>query len=213
MKSDTVSSKVKAPVESNELSDQVWKVASNADLVAQALYVYGVNQRKGTANAKTRAEVTGGGKKPWKHKGTGRARQGSIRSPLWVKGGVAFPPRSHKTMLNMSKQMKHKAICCALSDLMRSERVRIVPSFDVIKEGKTKELNTFVDEIESKNTSVLFIARKEDNWEKLSRAVRNNDKAVISDPFNVNIFDVVNAGVIVSVPGAVQVLEKRLLQK
>lgn len=213
MKTEKVSSKSKSEEKVAKLNKTVWDLPSNDDLVAQALYVYVANQRKGTAHAKTRGEVSGGGRKPYKQKGTGRARQGSIRSPLWVKGGVAFPPRSHKALLKMSKQMKHKAICTALSDLMRSKKVLIESSFSAVKDGKTKELASFLEKIDAKGRAVLLVAREEDNGEKLTRASRNVAQVILRDPLELNIYDVVKAGVLVSVSGAVKVLEERLLQK
>jgi large subunit ribosomal protein L4 len=213
MKIDILTSQGKSGEKKAELRDEVWDAPANDDLVAQALYVYRANMRKGTAHAKTRAEVQGGGIKPWKQKGTGRARQGSIRSPLWVKGGVAFPPRSYKKVLSFSTRMKHKAICCALSDHMRSKSVKVFSSFDSVKEGKTKEMKELMASLAVGGGMSLVIARNEDNRERIVRASRNIPGISVSLPEEVNIFDASKAEYIISIPGAIQVLEDRLLKK
>ncbi|MBD3329328.1 50S ribosomal protein L4, partial [Candidatus Dojkabacteria bacterium] len=120
-----------------DLKSKVWDVEFNEDLVTQAINIYLFNQRKGTAHSKTRAEVSGGGRKPWKQKGTGRARHGSIRSPIWVKGGVAFGPRSESNWKrSLNKKMNTKAICGLLSEIRRNDSLVIV-KFPSSKEIKT----------------------------------------------------------------------------
>ena len=115
MKADMHDKTGKKMTKKADLSDVVWGAPPNEDLVAQAIYVYMHNQRKGTAHSKTRADVRGGGKKPWRQKGTGRARHGSIRSPLWVGGGVAFGPKSYKRTKRMPVKMQRSALRCVLS--------------------------------------------------------------------------------------------------
>lgn len=213
MKVTVLNSQGKSGETKLELQDEVWSVGENNDLVAQALYVYRANSRKGTAHAKTRGEVRGGGRKPWKQKGTGRARQGSIRSPLWTKGGVAFPPRSNKRMLKMSNTMKHKAICCALSDRMRADSVMILSSFDCVKDGKTKEMEQLIAALKLESGSVLFLARSEDNRERVLQASRNIENVAVCGPEELNIYDTAFSKYIVLVPEAVKVLESRLIKK
>jgi len=213
MKVAILTAQAKKSEKTIELNDDVWAVPMNEDLVAQALYIYQANTRKGTAHAKTRGEVRGGGIKPWKQKGTGRARQGSIRSPLWTKGGVAFPPRSYKKVLKMSPRMKRKALCCVLSDHMKDEQVRIVDSFESVKDGKTKELQGLVNLMDGGTGAVLLIARKEDNWKKLILSARNIRSFLLRAPEEITVLDALWARTIVTVPDAVKVLEERLIKK
>lgn len=118
--------KTKTEEKKMALNKNVWEVPFNGDLVAQVLYVYMSNERKGTSNAKTRGDVSGGGRKPWKQKGTGRARQGSIRSPLWVGGGVTFVPNNKNWSKKINKQMARKATCIMLSERLRQEELSFI---------------------------------------------------------------------------------------
>ncbi len=118
--------KTKTEEKKMSLNKNVWEVPFNGDLVAQVLYVYMSNERKGTSNAKTRGDVRGGGRKPWKQKGTGRARVGSTRSPLWVGGGVTFVPNNKNWSKKINKQMARKATCIMLSDRLRKEELSFV---------------------------------------------------------------------------------------
>jgi len=108
------------------LSKKVWEVPYNADLVSQVLGVYFSNERKGTANAKTKGDVSGGGIKPWRQKGTGRARSGSIRSPLWVGGGVTFVPNNKNWSKRINKGMARKATCIMLSERLRKKELEFI---------------------------------------------------------------------------------------
>src|SRR5512146_309454 len=126
------------------LNPAVWQVAYNADLVAQVLYIQQSNARLGTAKAKTRAEVRGGGIKPWKQKGTGRARHGSIRSPLWVGGGVAHGPRNDKNFdRKINKKMKAKALYTILSKKFADGEVLFIDSISIDK-PKTKDAKEII---------------------------------------------------------------------
>jgi len=118
--------KTKTEEKKMSLNKNVWEVPFNGDLIAQVLYVYMSNERKGTSNAKTRGDVRGGGRKPWKQKGTGRARVGSTRSPLWVGGGVTFVPNNKNWSKKINKQMARKATCIMLSDRLRKEELSFV---------------------------------------------------------------------------------------
>lgn len=119
------------------LADEVFKLPFNEALIHQAVVSYLANQRQGTKSTLTRAEVAGGGKKPWRQKGTGRARQGSIRSPQWVHGGVVFAPKPRDFEKKMSKQMKRNAFLSALSTMFAENAVTVVENMDI--EPKTKE--------------------------------------------------------------------------
>ena len=124
-----------------DLVDSIWAVPVNEDLVAQVIYVYLNNQRKFTATVKTRADVRGGGKKPWKQKGTGRARHGSIRSPLWVGGGVAFGPTGFKKLLKIPRKMKNLSLKCLLSDKAVGGDILVMNEFPAEKDIYTVTIN------------------------------------------------------------------------
>lgn len=122
-----------------ELNPQIFASPENRQLLSQYTRVYLANQRQGNASTKTRGEVSGGGKKPWAQKHTGRARQGSIRSPLWVKGGVAHGPKPRDWSLSMPKNMRRQALFCALSDRARENAVLVLQELSFEK-PKTKAL-------------------------------------------------------------------------
>ena len=126
-------------LESIELNDAVFNVPMNPSLVHQAMVIYQGNKRQGTADTKTRAQVSGGGRKPWIQKHTGRARQGSIRAPQWRHGGVVFGPHPRSYRAALPKRMKRLALRCVLSDKVRHDRLVCLDSTDTI-DGKTKSM-------------------------------------------------------------------------
>lgn len=148
----------------------------NQDLVHQAVVAYMAGARQGTKAQKNRAAVSGGGKKPWRQKGTGRARAGTIRSPLWRSGGVTFAadPRDHSVKLN--KKMYRAALRCILSELARQERLVVVESFDV-DAPKTKQL---VSKLAQFDLADALIVTEEVN-ENLYLAARNLHKIDVRD--------------------------------
>ena len=148
----------------------------NQDLVHQAVVAYMAGARQGTKAQKTRSDVSGGGKKPWRQKGTGRARAGTSRSPLWRSGGVTFAavPRDHSVKLN--KKMYRAAMRCILSELARQERLVVVESFDV-DAPKTKQL---VTKLAQYDLSDALIVTEEVN-ENLYLAARNLHKIDVRD--------------------------------
>jgi len=168
----------------------------NQDLVHQAVVAYMAGARQGTKAQLTRAEVSGGGKKPWRQKGTGRARAGTIRSPIWRGGGATFAakPRDHEQKLN--KKMYRAALQCILSELNRQERLIVVESFD-IEAPKTKAL---VQKLAQYNlTDVLIIT--EEISENLFLASRNLYKVGVSDAQGVDPVSLIGFDkVVVTVP-------------
>ena len=148
----------------------------NQDLVHQAVVAYMAGARQGTKAQKNRAAVSGGGKKPWRQKGTGRARAGTIRSPLWRSGGVTFAaePRDHSVKLN--KKMYRAAMRCILSELARQERLVVVESFDV-EAPKTKQLVTKLAQYDLSNALIVT----EEVNENLYLAARNLHKIDVRD--------------------------------
>lgn len=168
----------------------------NQDLVHQAVVAYMAGARQGTKAQLTRAEVSGGGKKPWRQKGTGRARAGTIRSPIWRGGGATFAakPRDHEQKLN--KKMYRAALQCILSELNRQERLIVVDSFD-IEAPKTKAL---VQKLAQYNLTDVLIVTEEIS-ENLFLASRNLYKVGVSDAQGVDPVSLIGFDkVVVTVP-------------
>lgn len=178
-----------------ELSDKIFGVKWNPRLVHQALVAQLANARRPWAHAKTRAEVRGGGRKPWRQKGTGRARHGSTRSPLWVGGGKAHGPsnlRDYSQKIN--KKMKRLAIMSAISKKMRDKEVKIFENFNIEK-PKTKILSEILRPIFNQQKNVkkfdlLLVAEKENK--NLVRASRNLIKTKATLPESLNVYDILN---------------------
>lgn len=176
-------------------------VTSHA-LVKQAYVTYQANSRENLAKTLKRGEVRGGGKKPWKQKGTGRARFGSIRVPIWRGGGITFGPLGNENYSkSLNKKAKRQAIRQALS--MNSENV-IVADTPEFKGGKTAEAKAFFDKIgATRNT--LFVV--EDKSEQLMRATNNLPNVSVVSAMYVNVYDVMNAHSIVITPKALEIIE------
>lgn len=182
------------------LNPKVWELAYNADLIAQVLSVYFSNERKGTSNAKTRGDVSGGGKKPWKQKGTGRARVGSIRSPLWVGGGVTFTPNARNWKKSINKKMANKATCIMLSRRLKEEKVQFMDiTKDEIKNTRGKVL-----EMTNGKTTIIT------NDEGTILAVRNHSDITIVSPEKLNAKHVVSSRNLLVDNEVVKILEDRL---
>ena len=147
-------------LESIELNDAVFNVPMNPSLVHQAMVIYQGNKRQGTHDTKTRAEVSGGGRKPWIQKHTGRARQGSIRSPQWRHGGVVFGPHPRSYRAALPKRMKRQALRCVLSDKARQARLFCLDSTDTI-DGKTKSMIQLLENL-SIGGSALVVTKGAD---------------------------------------------------
>ncbi len=161
-----------------KLDDEVFAKEYNETLVHQAVVAYMAAGRAGTKAQKTRSDVSGGGAKPWRQKGTGRARAGTSRGPLWRKGGVTFAARPRDYSKKLNKKMYRSAMCSILSELVRSESLIIVDSFGV-KEPKTKAMIDELDKLDVNN--VLLVSDEEDRNMTLSvRNIPNCETLIVS---------------------------------
>jgi len=142
-------------LDSIDLNDAVFNVPMNPSLVHQAMVIYQGNKRHGTHDTKTRAQVSGGGRKPWIQKHTGRARQGSIRSPQWRHGGVVFGPHPRSYRAALPKRMKRLALRCVLSDKARHDRLVCLDSTDTI-DGKTKSMTQLLANLSVSGSALLI---------------------------------------------------------
>ena len=183
-----------------KLNPKVWEIKLNADLVAQVLYVQQSNARQGNAHAKTRAMVRGGGRKPWKQKGTGRARHGSIRSPLWRKGGVTFPPNWRNWERKINKQMVKKAICMLLSERLKGGNIEFV---NIETKGSKDLRNVLMGQMEKG----LVISENMD-----AKMALSNVKTIdFSTPSVFSVVNLMKAKKILVDNKSVEIIEKRLL--
>ena len=149
-------------VHSIDLNDAVFNVPMNKTLVHQAMVIYQGNRRQGTHDTKTRAEVSGGGRKPWIQKHTGRARQGSTRSPQWRHGGVSFGPHPRSYRKALPKRMKRAALRCVLSDKVRSDRVICLDSMNGV-DGKTKSMAGLLERLNVSSSALVVTLGTDQN--------------------------------------------------
>ena len=174
-------------------------------LIYEAVVNYRANQRRGSASTKTRAEVRGGGRKPWRQKGTGRARAGSTRSPLWRSGGVTFGPKPRDYSYKMPRKAKRNALKSALAMKFAEKQIMVLDSLK-FKEPKTKEGVNFLKKL--KIESALVIDNQENK--NLFLSLRNIPKVKAVDFNQINIYDVLNHKSLVFTKKAFESLMERL---
>ncbi len=194
-----------------DLPEEVFDVPMNKDLLYQAVRVFTVRKRKTIADTKTRSEVRGGGKKPWRQKGTGRARHGSIRAPQWRGGGVVFGPTSEKIYTaKLPLKMKKKATCIALSAKVRDGEVMALDSIK-LDEAKTKYMaevfNNLMSSQKGKNRNTLLVLKDRD--EVIFRATRNLQEVDIKSADQVNLLDILSKKFLIVTPDSISILQKR----
>ncbi len=179
----------------------------NHDLLQQAYLSYLARARSAGATAKTRGEVRGGGRKPWRQKGTGRARFGSSRNPIWRGGGIAFGPTGHENYrLNMSTQSKRQALRQALSLAATDDKIKILETFES-KEGKVKPTVNLLRKLEANGSTLLVVSLKD---ELVERATRNIPKLIVTTASYLNVYDVLNADTIIMSQKSLEVVNQWL---
>ena len=187
-----------------ELNDDLFAMDYNEALIHQAVVTRLANERQGTKSTLTRSEVRGGGAKPWRQKGTGRARQGSIRSPQWVKGGVVFAPKSRDFSKKMNAKAKQVALLSALSQKIRDDEVIFVDKI-AVEAPKTKEMVAFLNAFKLEK-SVLLVMDNAD--EAVLRSSANIQKISTIAATQINTYDVVkNAKLVISKDAVKQIEE------
>ncbi len=194
------------------LSAKIFAVEANEELLHQAMVTQSANERQVLAHTKDRSEVRGGGRKPWRQKGTGRARAGSSRSPIWIGGGVTFGPRKERSFKKkINKKMKQKAMFMALSDKVNNKSLVVIDKLE-LKEYKTKKLNEIITTLEKKilkneRRSILIINNAKDD--KVKYSGRNLQGAKIINLENINIIDLLAYKNLLISEEAVKSLEKK----
>lgn len=187
-----------------DLSDAVFGVEYKEAVIHQAVVTRLANERQGTKSTLTRAEVRGGGVKPWRQKGTGRARQGSIRSPQWIHGGVVFAPKSRDFSKKMNAKAKEVALLSALSQKVRDNEIIFIDEI-AVKEAKTKEMVAFLKAFGLEKTVLLVMDN--DNQDVI-RASANLEKVSTISASQINTYDVVkNAKIVMSKKSVEQIEE------
>ena len=176
MKLDVYDIKGKKLDKQAELPAAIFEVPVNVDLMHQAYVRQMANARAGTHKTKTRSEVRGGGRKPWRQKGTGRARQGSIRAAQWVGGGKVHTPRPRDYSQKMPLKMRRAALRSALSAKAAGQEIVIVDAL-TLKEGKTQALAEAMNKLAGEGTALLVLPEKNEDYETVARAGRNLPKA------------------------------------
>ncbi|MEY8702019.1 50S ribosomal protein L4 [Francisella philomiragia] len=190
------------------VADGVFAADYNESLIHQVVVAYMAGARQGTKAQKTRSEVSGGGAKPWRQKGTGRARAGTIRSPIFRKGGVTFAakPKSYKQKVN--RKMYSGAVKSILSELVRSDRITVVESLK-LETPKTKEFKSIVDSLGVKD--VLFVVGVEEFNENLYLSSRNLKNVAVCDSVEINPVSLVCFENVVFTKQAIKEIEEKLV--
>lgn len=186
------------------LSDALFAVKPEQAIIHEAMVAQRANARRAIANTKTRGEVRGGGKKPWKQKGTGRARQGSIRSPQWVGGGITFGPTSERNFsVKINKKLKRKALFMALSDKVQNEKLMVLESIATTS-AKTKYAASVIAKLPIDRNVLLVVPGAS---AVLMRMVRNLQNVKLVSANSVNLIDVLTYRSVVFLKDAVPAFE------
>ena len=191
-------------VSTMELSDAIFAIEVNKPAMHMAVTNYLANQRQGTQSALTRAEVSGGGKKPWRQKGTGHARQGSTRAPQWTHGGVALGPKPRKYKMSLNKKVKRIAMCSALSDKVAGGNMVVVDSIKT-DEYKTRVMVDMLKAVGAGKKSLVVLA---DGDAKVIKSFANIEGVKTASCTEVNVYDILNADTFVVAADAAKKLEE-----
>ena len=186
------------------LSDAVFGAEVNGAVLHAAVRTYLMNQRQGTQSTLTRTEVSGGGRKPWKQKGTGRARQGSTRAPQWTHGGVALGPKPRSYRLSMNKKVKKVAMISALSSKVAAGEMIVVNAITA-ENFKTKTMVEMLAAIGAAKKTLVVLA---ENDAKVVKSFANIAGVKTTQASNVNVYDILNCDSLVVVEGAVKAIEE-----
>ncbi|WP_414698217.1 50S ribosomal protein L4 [Peptacetobacter sp. AB845] len=187
-----------------ELCDSIFNVEVNEHVLYEAVKCQLANRRQGTQSAKTRAEVRGGGRKPWKQKGTGRARQGSTRSVQWVGGGVAFAPKPRSYKYTLPKKVRRLAMKCALSSKVQNNEIIVLDAL-TMDAPKTKEFVAILNNIKASRKALVVTAEKNENVIKSARNIEGVQTALVN---TLNVYDILNHDTFVITADAVKKVEE-----
>ncbi len=186
-----------------ELSDEIFGAEIKENLIHRAVVLYLANQRQGTQKAKTRSEVSGGGRKPWRQKGTGHARQGSTRSPQWAGGGVVFAPVPRDYSFKMNKKEKRAALKSALTAKVQDNKFMVLDElkFDEIK---TKSMKQVLDNLKVSNALVVV----GDEGVNVVKSARNLADVQTASPSTINVYDLLKYDTVIITKSGVEAIEE-----
>ncbi len=187
-----------------ELNENIFGIEPNENVVHTVVLNYLANQRQGTQNTKTRSEVAGGGRKPWRQKGTGRARQGSIRAPQWIKGGIALGPRPRSYTYRINKKERQLALKSVLSAKLAEKELVVVDKLD-LKEIKTKEMAKVLTNIKANESALVVLDKGNKN---VQMSVRNIEGVKASIVDTMNTYDILKYNKLVLTEAAVKKIEE-----
>ena len=187
-----------------ELNENIFGIKPNEKIVHIALVNYLANQRQGTQSTKTRAEVRGGGRKPWRQKGTGRARQGSIRAPQWIKGGIALGPKPRSYKYRVNKKERRLAIKSLLSSKVLENNLVVVDKFE-LKEIKTKAMATAMKNLKVEGKALIVLPA---NNEMVQKSARNLADVRTSSVSTINVYDLLKYNKLVVTVDTIKKLEE-----
>ena len=192
-----------AEVGTVELSDSIFGVEIKENLVHQAVVLYLANRRQGTQKAKTRSEVSGGGRKPWRQKGTGHARQGSTRSPQWTGGGVVFAPVPRDYSFKMNKKEKRIALKSVLTSKVQENKFLVLDELK-LDEIKTKKMQKVLDNLKVGKALVVII----DDSENVVRSAKNIPGVETASPSTINVYDILKYDTVIATKSSVAAIEE-----
>lgn len=190
-------------IEDIQLNDNIFAVEVNADAMHQVVVALLANKRQGTQSAKTRAEVRGGGIKPWRQKGTGRARQGSIRAPQWIKGGVVFAPKPRDYRMSIPKSMRRVAMLSALTSKVQNDEMVVLDSL-TLEAPKTKEIVKVLNAFNAKKTLIVTAEANETVY----KSARNIEGVAVLPVNNINVYDLLKYSKVIMTKDAVSKIEE-----
>lgn len=186
------------------LSENVFGVEINEHVLYEVVKNQLANKRQGTQSAKTRAEVRGGGRKPWRQKGTGRARQGSIRAPHWIGGGVVFAPKPRDYRYTLPKKVRRLAMKCALSSKVVSGEIIVLDTFNM-DAPKTKEFAKVLNNLKVDKKALVVLGEKNENIIKSARNIEGIQTALVN---TINVYDILKYDAFIITKDAVQKVEE-----
>ncbi|MCI6189622.1 MAG: 50S ribosomal protein L4 [Clostridium sp.] len=186
-----------------ELNENIFAVEVNESAMHQVVVALLANKRQGTQSAKTRAEVRGGGIKPWRQKGTGRARQGSIRAPQWIKGGIVFAPKPRDYRMSIPKSMKRVAMKSALTSKVQAGEFVVVDNLD-FEAIKTKQVAAMINAFEAKKALIITA----ESNEIVYKSARNIEGVNVIPANNINVYDLLKSGKVIITKDAVSKIEE-----
>ena len=190
-----------------KLNETVWAIEPNDTVLYDAITLTRNAQRQGTADTKTRSEVSGGGRKPWKQKGTGRARQGSTRAPHWPGGGIVFGPHPRSYSKKMNKKERRLALKSALSYKVIGSELVIIDSLN-IADGKTKTMVNILNDLKLNGNILLVVESLNEN---IVLATRNLPNVILLEASEINTYDVISSDVMVVTSEAIKQIEEVLV--